>query len=176
MNKKAKTKAQKADEDANLDEALDESFPASDPPSMTQPRTGADVTQRKPKRPPKGEAIHRRQGGSRALGRRNRFVTTVNHPRLVKTRVFQQTVRTRQAPLRTRQSSRCGLAGAGANPNICGAAFAYARLEGSHTSQADYGSPGRMKPKQMIPHLIGFFIPSYLILSADFELKRPPTG
>jgi hypothetical protein len=33
-----------------------------------------------------------------------------------------------------------------------------------------------MKPKQMIPHLIGFFIPSYLILSADFELKRPPTG
>ena len=28
----------------------------------------------------------------------------------------------------------------------------------------------------MIPHLIGFFIPSYLILSADFELKRPPTG
>jgi hypothetical protein len=33
-----------------------------------------------------------------------------------------------------------------------------------------------MKPKQMIPYLIGFFIPSYLILSADFELKRPPTG
>ena len=28
----------------------------------------------------------------------------------------------------------------------------------------------------MIPHLIGFFIPSYLILSADFELKRPPIG
>ena len=27
MNKKAKTKAQKADEDANLDEALDEFFP-----------------------------------------------------------------------------------------------------------------------------------------------------
>jgi hypothetical protein len=56
MNKKAKTKAQKADEDANLDEALDESFPASDPPSMTQPRTGADLRQRKPKRHPKGEA------------------------------------------------------------------------------------------------------------------------
>ena len=55
MNKKAKTKAQKADEDANLDEALDESFPASDPPSMTQPRTGADLRQRKPKRHPKGE-------------------------------------------------------------------------------------------------------------------------
>jgi hypothetical protein len=66
MNKKSKTKAQKADEDANLDEALDESFPASDPPSMTQPRTGADVTQRKPKRHPKGEAIHRRTRGSRA--------------------------------------------------------------------------------------------------------------
>jgi hypothetical protein len=62
MNKKSKTKVQKADEDANLDEALDESFPASDPPSMTQPRTGADVTQRKPK----GEAIHRRTRGSRA--------------------------------------------------------------------------------------------------------------
>src|SRR5208283_1021853 len=66
MNKKSKTKAQKADEDANLDEALDESFPASDPPSMTQPRTGADVTQRKPKRHPKGEAIHRGTRRSRA--------------------------------------------------------------------------------------------------------------
>jgi hypothetical protein len=32
MNKKAKTKAQKADENANLDEALDESFPASTRP------------------------------------------------------------------------------------------------------------------------------------------------
>lgn len=68
MNKKGETKAQKADEDANLDEALDESFPASDPPSMTQPRTGADVTQRKPKRHPKGEAIHRRQGGAARSG------------------------------------------------------------------------------------------------------------
>ena len=66
MNKKAKTKAQKADEDANLDEALDESFPASDPPSMTQPRTGADLRQRKPKRHPKGEAIHRGTTRSRA--------------------------------------------------------------------------------------------------------------
>jgi hypothetical protein len=68
MNEKAKTKAQKADEDANLDEALDESFPASDPPSMTQPRTGADVTQRKPKRHPKGETIHCRQGGGTRSG------------------------------------------------------------------------------------------------------------
>ena len=66
MNKKSKTKAQKADEDANLDEALDESFPASDPPSMTQPRTGADVTQRKPKRHPKGEATHHGTRQSRA--------------------------------------------------------------------------------------------------------------
>jgi len=66
MNKKAKTKAQKADEDANLDEALDESFPASDPPSMTQPRTGADLRQRKPERHPKGAAIQRRTRGSRA--------------------------------------------------------------------------------------------------------------
>ena len=66
MNTKAKTKVQKADEDANLDEALDESFPASDPPSMTQPRTGADVTQRKPKRHPKGEAIHPGTRRSRA--------------------------------------------------------------------------------------------------------------
>ena len=47
MTKKTKTKAQKkAEEDANLDEALAETFPASDPPSMTQPRTGADVTKR----------------------------------------------------------------------------------------------------------------------------------
>ncbi len=60
MNKKANTKARKADEDANLDEALDESFPASDPPSMTQPRTGADL--RKPKRHPTGAA---RQRGTR---------------------------------------------------------------------------------------------------------------
>jgi hypothetical protein len=69
MNKKAKTKAQKADEDANLDEALDESFPASDPPSITQPRTGADVRQRKPKRHPKGEGIHHGTGGAARVQR-----------------------------------------------------------------------------------------------------------
>ena len=45
----------KAEEDANLDEALAETFPASDPVSMTQPRTGADVPQRRPRRHPKGE-------------------------------------------------------------------------------------------------------------------------
>jgi hypothetical protein len=46
MTKKTKTKAQKkAEEDANLDQALAETFPASDPPSMTQPRTGADAPQ-----------------------------------------------------------------------------------------------------------------------------------
>ena len=66
MNKKAKTKAQKADEDANLDEALDKSFPASDPPSMTQPRTGADLRQRKPKRHPTGAARQRGTRRSRA--------------------------------------------------------------------------------------------------------------
>jgi hypothetical protein len=65
MNKKAKTKAQKADENANLDEALDESFPASDPPSMTQPRTGADLQQRKPNRHPT-EAARQRTRRSRA--------------------------------------------------------------------------------------------------------------
>ena len=48
MTKKTKTKAQKkAEEDANLDEALAETFPASDPPSMTQPRTGAGAPQRR---------------------------------------------------------------------------------------------------------------------------------
>ena len=47
MTKKTKIKAQKkAEEDANLDEALAETFPASDPPSMTQPRTGAEAPQR----------------------------------------------------------------------------------------------------------------------------------
>ena len=60
MNKKAKTKAQKADEDANLDEALAETFPASDPLSMTQPRTGADVPQRRPRRHPKQEVPPRK--------------------------------------------------------------------------------------------------------------------
>ena len=44
MTKKTKLKAQKkAEEDANLNEALVDTFPASDPLSMTQPRTGADV-------------------------------------------------------------------------------------------------------------------------------------
>jgi hypothetical protein len=75
MNKKAKTKAQKAEEDANLDEALDETFPASDPPSMIQPRTGADVRQRKPKRHPKGQAIQR---GTRRSRRNSRLYGMVN--------------------------------------------------------------------------------------------------
>jgi hypothetical protein len=44
VTKKTKLKAQKkAEEDANLNEALVDTFPASDPLSMTQPRTGADV-------------------------------------------------------------------------------------------------------------------------------------
>ncbi len=60
MAKKTKTKTQKAEEDANLDDALNESFPASDPPSMIQPRTGADVPQRRPRRHPKGEVPARK--------------------------------------------------------------------------------------------------------------------
>ena len=61
MTKKTKIKAQKkAEEDANLDEALAETFPASDPPSMTQPRTGADVPQRRPRRLSKGEVPPRK--------------------------------------------------------------------------------------------------------------------
>ena len=57
MTKKTKTKAQKkAEEDANLDEALAETFPASDPPSMTQPRTGAGAPQRRPRRPSEGRS------------------------------------------------------------------------------------------------------------------------
>jgi hypothetical protein len=56
MTKKAKIKAQKkAEEDANLDEALADTFPASDPLSMTQPRTGTDVPQRRSRRHPEGE-------------------------------------------------------------------------------------------------------------------------
>jgi hypothetical protein len=35
----------------------------------------------------------------------------------------------------------------------------YALLKGSQTSQADYGSPGRMKPKQMILPSDGIFHP-----------------
>jgi hypothetical protein len=66
MNRNIKTKAQQAEENANLDEALDESFPASDPPSMTQPRTGADLRLRKPKRHPEGEAIQPGTRRSRA--------------------------------------------------------------------------------------------------------------
>ena len=73
MNKKAKTKAQKAVEDSNLDEALDESFPASDPPSMTQPRTGADLTQRKPKRRLKGQASNAGQGEAARVRRYSRL-------------------------------------------------------------------------------------------------------
>jgi hypothetical protein len=49
LTKKTKTKVQKkAEEDSNLDDALAETFPASDPPSMTQPRTGADAPQSSP--------------------------------------------------------------------------------------------------------------------------------
>jgi hypothetical protein len=61
VTKTTKVQAQKkADEDANLNEALVETFPASDPLSMTQPRTGADVPQRRPKRYPKGEVPPRK--------------------------------------------------------------------------------------------------------------------
>ena len=61
MTKKTKIKARKkSEEDANLDEALAETFPASDPVSMTQPRTGADVPQRRPRRHPKEEVPSRR--------------------------------------------------------------------------------------------------------------------
>jgi hypothetical protein len=56
LTKTTKVQAQKkADEDANLNEALVETFPASDPLSITQPRTSADVPQRRPKRYPRGE-------------------------------------------------------------------------------------------------------------------------
>jgi hypothetical protein len=57
MAQKAKTKTQKAEEDANLDEALNECFPASDPPSMTQPRTAADARGSRPRRHPKRKTI-----------------------------------------------------------------------------------------------------------------------
>ena len=61
MTKKTKIKVQKkAEEDANLDEARAETFPASDPLSITQPRTGADVPQRRPRRHPKREVPPRK--------------------------------------------------------------------------------------------------------------------
>ena len=60
MTKETKIKEQKkAEEDANLDEALAETFPASDPPSMIQPRTRADVTQKQARRHSKGEMSRR---------------------------------------------------------------------------------------------------------------------
>ena len=59
MTKKTKTKTQKkAEEDANLAEALAETFPASDPPSMTQPRTGADAPQRRPRSINRGGKVY----------------------------------------------------------------------------------------------------------------------
>jgi hypothetical protein len=55
MTKKTKIKERKkAEVDANLDEALAETFPASDPPSMIQPRTRADVPQKGARRHLKG--------------------------------------------------------------------------------------------------------------------------
>jgi hypothetical protein len=61
MTKKTKIKEQqKAEEDANLDEALAETFPASDPPSMIQPRTGADVPQKRARGHAKGEVSRRK--------------------------------------------------------------------------------------------------------------------
>jgi hypothetical protein len=39
--------AEVAKMEASLDEALAETFPASDPPSMIQPRSGADATDRR---------------------------------------------------------------------------------------------------------------------------------
>ena len=61
MTKETKIKEQKkAEEDANLDEALAETFPTSDPPSMIQPRTRADVTQKQARRHSKGEMSRRK--------------------------------------------------------------------------------------------------------------------
>jgi hypothetical protein len=60
MTKETKIKEQKkAEEDANLDEALAETFPASDPPSMIQPRTRADVMEKPAGRQSKGEMSRR---------------------------------------------------------------------------------------------------------------------
>jgi hypothetical protein len=51
MSKKSTLDPLKAEKvakvEADLDEALDESFPASDPPSMSQPRSGTDATHRR---------------------------------------------------------------------------------------------------------------------------------
>jgi hypothetical protein len=51
MSKKSTLDPAKAEKvakvEVDLDEALDESFPASDPPSMSQPRSGTDATQRR---------------------------------------------------------------------------------------------------------------------------------
>ena len=59
----------------------------------------------------------------------------------------------------------------------CGAAFAYACLEGLQDAVKLITSLlVRMTPKQMVPAPDWYFFPSCLILPADFELNRPPTG
>jgi hypothetical protein len=71
MNKKAKTEAQKADEDANLDETLDESFPASDPSDPASDGSGpAEKTEETPEGrsdPPRDNAKSRESDGTVAF-------------------------------------------------------------------------------------------------------------
>ena len=56
MNKKAKTKAQKADEDANLDEALDEIFPGQRPAVDDPASNGSGHDAEKAEETPEGRS------------------------------------------------------------------------------------------------------------------------
>ena len=56
MNTKAKTKVQKADEDANLDEALDEIFPGQRPPLDDSASDGSGREAEKTEETPEGRS------------------------------------------------------------------------------------------------------------------------
>ena len=92
-------------------------------------------------------------------------MTTVNHPRLVKTRFFSKRLEL--------DKLRCGRDNPLAADWRARARIPISAVLLSHMR----ASRDRIRVKLITGLLlIGFFIPSYLILSADFELKRPPTA
>ena len=74
MNKKAKTKAQKADEDANLDEALDESFPGQRPALDDPASDGSGRDAEKTEETSEGRSKPTRDKAEPRVGRRSELV------------------------------------------------------------------------------------------------------